>query len=411
MASSKAARSRRLDSRYRGGMPLFCEADEVAIYIPPQALSTLSSDHALQRCRDYLDCLQAGASAAARVFDDRDASITFEQRGIWGPRPRGDVPAYGELEGEWSLRVVIIPEQHAITGLPVANKSRVEAFAQIFVAEPALVETPDAARLDRLVSGDVDVWRPVLDVLMSQTTKQPRLSPPAALVQALLGRQSIKAWCELAASIAPQVITGEHKLKQATRHFEEWLREAMTSAAISAPQDPTDAALERAYDALYHCEWEDLAAHATAAKAAARDSPDAPVEARRLVAAAHFGRLDFAAAMTAIGACVLLEAVWGRPWTPRRPARFPLDLTPVDDALYQVAWLCTRIVSTDAPEWTAALDTLEAVLPAEPAAALHLARKRPQAREVEPDVGAKAKAKKPRAKTSATPPKPKSRRR
>ncbi len=386
-------------------MPLRCTPTEVAIYLPPRQLDVRDSDQSLRRCQAFLEAIQAGSAALARVFDDRGATITFEEHAIWGPKAHGEVPAYDALEGESSVRVVVIPHPHAIGRLPKPNTSRVEAFAQVFVAEPALVETPDAVRLDSLSAGDLESWRPILETVAYQVTKGPLLAPSPLLVQALLAHRDLRGWCELAATVAPELFSSNHISQQAVTKFEGWLRDAMTGVELpTGPEDRYRVLTDLAYDALDHLEWDEVATHARAAIEAAAGTGESPIEARRLAAAAQLAQLDFDAGLRSFGAQLLLEAVFGRPWIPSRRPRFPLDLAPLDEALHHAAWLCTRIESTEDPSWVQALDTLEAVLPSDSGDALRSARaaNEPRTRKPEGSDAKKPATKKTTKKPSTT---------
>lgn len=246
-------------------MTLRCKPDQVAIYVPPIGLSglALDPDAAIACCRRFLDALRSNAGGAARVYDDRAATVEYESDLFGSPCASGTMPAADRLEDDArALRVVIIaeragdPRQLARPG--VQRLGRADPALEVYQAASCLVDVPSPARLEQLAAADAAAWQPFFDVFLAfPFVATCKVGPPPPLLSALLARHSLDQWIEIAERASTAVVAAsasrsrarEQPRHQALRHLGNWLRSA-TAPSVVDPHDPdaVRAALERNLD-------------------------------------------------------------------------------------------------------------------------------------------------------------------
>lgn len=406
-------------------MTLLCATHEVAIYIPPPPSSVIPPDSAMSICRRFIEGVAEGPAPDARVYDDRDASITIVEDGFFD-KVEGKTPAFEALLADVRserIRVLLLADPGALGRIPDhgGDVRRLDDQVEIVYAATRLAEVPHEDELEQLHQGDADTWRLRLFPLMGRRSKRrgsnepPLVGAPRALVEALLARDSLSSWCRIANGAAPAALDDQGSVmqSQAARHFETWLRDGAVRVGLSS-NDPEAAYWERIKRAHAHLaggEWDGVTEQVRAAGALPRGEGVGTLEGR-LLAAADFGRGNFAKGWSDFTVFALQEALFGTPWQPCEPVGFEVGLSNREAALRCVTFLLTRAPNGEDEELRDALDQLAAALPKDEARLLREATKphdggasksnKAEGKKAQPKK-AEGKAKPPRSATKRSP--------
>jgi hypothetical protein len=380
----------------RVNIALRCDPGEVAIYVPPQAVTPLPAADALERCLAFLGDLVAGPPPDVQVFDDRAAKVTVTQ-GAFFDDIAGAMPALDALASmvaTGTLRVVLTAEEGKLRSLS-SNDGWLDDV-QVIEAARVLSQRPDGALLAALHAAEASAWARVLQPLAGRRMKAPggrrsNVGAPAPLVTAFLDVETFEGWCRIASTIADEALPrlGVHLRNQAVRHFEEWLDDGVAALPErpkakrrKTPESAYWAHLAEARRALEDGRWDDVTRAAAAAERVAAKLPPEVVGAGtavlRLQAGGQMGRLQFVEAWELLQRALLMESLFGVPWSPSERVAFAVGLSKRESELRYVAWLCTRISSLNDEEWRLALARLARQLDPTEAEALRTARAKPK---------------------------------
>lgn len=355
-------------------MTLRCPSDQVAIYIPPVASSTIPPEKALPICKRFLEAVAGRPVEDARVYDDRGAEITIVEEGLFS-KIEGETPAFEALLADverGTVRALLLAEPRALGKIPDRNAAkRLDDQVEVVYATSFLAVVPTDETMEELHRGAADPWRYRLFPLMGRRAKQrsgapPFVGAPCDLVEAFLARDSLSSWCRIASAAAFAALDdqGAHMQAQAVRHFEAWLRDGAEQSGLSDadPEKAYWATIERARGHLVDGEWDAAAEQVRAARKLPRDETASTLEGR-LLAAADFGGGAFAKGWEGFTVSATQEALFGTPWVPSAPVAFAVGLSKQESALRNVTFLLTRAPNDRDPELREALDRLAAALP------------------------------------------------